>query len=83
MLGGFMEWGIPIDSAGVHPIYFAKCLTKVIQLQSNINSRANIYHFIFLFLEAFYKIWVPFRLLTWNILEGWIILQMGFLFWDA
>lgn len=28
ILGGFMEWGIPIDSAGIHPIYFAKCLSK-------------------------------------------------------
>ncbi|KAL7615659.1 hypothetical protein Lser_V15G02646 [Lactuca serriola] len=33
MLGGFMEWGIPIDSAGVHPIYFAKCLTKASNME--------------------------------------------------
>lgn len=33
MLGGFMEWSIPIDSAGVHPIYFAKCLTKAANME--------------------------------------------------
>ncbi|KAI3683436.1 hypothetical protein L1987_83939 [Smallanthus sonchifolius] len=33
MSGGFMEWGVPIDSAGVHPIYFAKCLTKAANME--------------------------------------------------
>nr|XP_043609311.1 uncharacterized protein At3g49140 isoform X2 [Erigeron canadensis] len=33
MLGSFMEWGIPIASAGVHPIYFAKCLTKAANME--------------------------------------------------
>ncbi|KAI3511645.1 hypothetical protein L1887_18802 [Cichorium endivia] len=33
MSGGFMEWGIPIDSAGVHPVYFAKCLTKAANME--------------------------------------------------
>ncbi|XP_028075426.1 uncharacterized protein At3g49140 isoform X2 [Camellia sinensis] len=29
-----VEWGMPIDTAsGVHPIYFAKCLTKVVNLE--------------------------------------------------
>ncbi|CAL5394846.1 unnamed protein product [Camellia sinensis] len=29
-----VEWGVPIDTAsGVHPIYFAKCLTKVVNLE--------------------------------------------------
>ncbi|KAJ0627720.1 putative heme oxygenase HugZ-like superfamily [Helianthus annuus] len=29
----FMEWGVSIDSAGVHPIYFAKCLTKAANME--------------------------------------------------
>lgn len=33
VLGGFMEWGTPIDTAGVHPIYFAKCLTKAANME--------------------------------------------------
>ncbi|KAI3826586.1 hypothetical protein L1987_00634 [Smallanthus sonchifolius] len=33
MKGGFMEWGAPIDSAGVHPIYFAKCLTMAANME--------------------------------------------------
>ncbi|KAK1412012.1 hypothetical protein QVD17_32934 [Tagetes erecta] len=33
MPGSFTEWGVPIDSAGVHPIYFAKCLTKVANME--------------------------------------------------
>lgn len=29
-----VEWGMPLDTAsGVHPIYFAKCLTKVVNLE--------------------------------------------------
>ncbi|XP_076933947.1 uncharacterized protein At3g49140-like [Bidens hawaiensis] len=33
MSGGFIEWGVPIDSAGSHPIYFAKCLTKAANME--------------------------------------------------
>ncbi|PWA72358.1 hypothetical protein CTI12_AA271390 [Artemisia annua] len=33
MLGGFMEWNMPMDSAGIHPIYFAKCLTKAANVE--------------------------------------------------
>ncbi|XP_071688165.1 uncharacterized protein At3g49140-like [Rutidosis leptorrhynchoides] len=33
MLADFTEWNIPIDSAGVHPIYFAKCLTKAANME--------------------------------------------------
>ncbi|GJT92827.1 HSP70-HSP90 organizing protein 3-like protein [Tanacetum coccineum] len=28
MLGRFMEWNMPMDLAGIHPIYFAMCLTR-------------------------------------------------------
>ncbi|KAI7728675.1 hypothetical protein M8C21_009673, partial [Ambrosia artemisiifolia] len=33
MSDDFMEWGATIDSAGVHPIYFAKCLTKAANME--------------------------------------------------
>ncbi|XP_071714941.1 uncharacterized protein At3g49140-like [Rutidosis leptorrhynchoides] len=33
MLADFTEWNILIDSAGVHPIYFAKCLTKAANME--------------------------------------------------
>ncbi|KAM0052878.1 putative hem oxygenase HugZ-like superfamily [Helianthus debilis subsp. tardiflorus] len=33
MSDDFMEWGASIGSAGVHPIYFAKCLTKAANME--------------------------------------------------
>ncbi|GKB86430.1 hypothetical protein Tco_0958702, partial [Tanacetum coccineum] len=44
MLGGFMEWNMSMDFAGVHPIYFAKCLTRMRSAEVDEDMESNGYY---------------------------------------